>query len=918
MALVDSDTPMMKQFNALKAAHPDCILFFRAGDFYEMFGEDAVRASAALNIALTTRNKSAENPVPMAGVPYHAFETYLNRLTAAGFKVAIAEQMEDPALAKGVVRREVVRVVTPGTVTAYASLEDDRPSLLMAIEPRGRAGGPGGGAGGGTVGLALADLTTGQFEVLEFGEGQRERLFEFIAVERPREILLPEPRGEADAPVLAALRAELERRLRSESDAPVHLEAAPAAWFELARARRRLTAQFETVNLAGFGVEHMEAALRAAGALLTYLGETQKSELAHLAPPRPRLAERSMWLDANTLGHLEIFENRSPGARRHTLFAVLNQTRTAMGARLLRRWLAAPLLEVAAIEARLEAVQELAGNQASRDALRGILALVRDLERTIGRVSLPQAGVADMLALREALGGVGLLPPLLAELRAPLLAEPAQAFDPLEDVHHFLAERFLPAPSLKLLEGGYIGAGVSGELDGLRTLSRNSRAVMSELEAREREATGIASLKVRYNRVFGYYVEIPRTHQRKVPAHYVRKQTLVNAERYTLPELEELEEKILGAEERIAALEYEAFQEVRTILRGYARRMQRTAACIAAVDALAALAEAAQRNGYARPRLLPPEAPRRLAIQEGRHPVIERIDLGERFIPNDLEMSAEGTQIVLITGPNMAGKSTLMRQVALIQLMAQAGSFVPAAAATLPLVDRIFTRVGASDSLARGQSTFMLEMNEAANILNNASAESLIVLDEIGRGTSTFDGISIAWAMVEHLHRLGALTLFATHYHELTQLAHELPRVKNFNLSIHEAGDRLVFTRKLIPGEADKSYGIQVARLAGLPAAVVARAHEVMAALDEGGNGGAPPAAAPTEAAETAAPAEVAAPAGRASTRRAARGRQQLSFLADVHPMLEEIRALELDGMSPREALEFLFAAQRKLHKGNA
>jgi DNA mismatch repair protein MutS len=895
MSLVDSDTPMMKQFNALKGAHPDCILFFRAGDFYEMFGEDAIKASEALGIALTTRNKSSANPVPMAGVPYHACEQYLNRLTAAGFKVAIAEQMEDPAQAKGVVRREVVRVVTPGTVTADASLEGDRPSLLMAIEPRGRAD---------SIGLALVDLTTGQFEVLEFPGAQRERLYEFVAVERPREILLPEPRGEVDAAVLDALRTELERRLRTEQDAGVHLEPVPSAWFEPARARRRLTAQFETVNLAGFGVEHMDPALRAAGALLAYLADTQKSELAHLAPPRPRLAERVMWLDATTLEHLEIFDNRSPGARRHTLFAVLNQTRTAMGARLLRRWLAAPLLEPAAIEARLEAVEELVGNPVSRDALRGVLAQVRDLERIVGRVSLPQAGVADMLALREALGGVQFLPPLLAELRASLAGELARAFDPLDDVHHFLRERFLAEPSLKLTEGGYIAAGVIGELDGLRNLTRNSRQVIAELEAREREATGIGSLKVRYNKVFGYYVEIPRTHQRKVPAHYVRKQTLVNAERYTLPELEELEEKILGAEERIAALEYEAFQEVRTILRGYARRMQGTAGRIAALDVVCALAEVAHGQGYARPRLLPLEAPRRLSIQGGRHPVIERIDFGERFVPNDLEMSVEAAQIALITGPNMAGKSTVMRQVALIQLMAQAGSFVPATAATLPLVDRIFTRVGASDSLARGQSTFMLEMNEAANILNNAAPESLIVLDEIGRGTSTYDGISIAWAMVEHIHRLGALTLFATHYHELTQLAHELPRVKNFSMSIQESGDRLVFTRKLVPGEADRSYGIQVARLAGLPAAVVARAHEVMDALSASENGAAP--LAPAAAAE------------RASTERAARARQQLSFLADAHPLVEEIRALELDGLSPRDALAFLYAAQSRLHKGDA
>ncbi|MCH9045244.1 MAG: DNA mismatch repair protein MutS, partial [SAR324 cluster bacterium] len=579
-------------------------------------------------------------------------------------------------------------------------------------------------------------------------------------------------------------------------------------------------------------------------------------------------------------------------------------TRTPMGARLLRRWLAQPLLDGAAIEARLAAVAELAENQVSRDALREVFARIRDMERIIGRVNLSQAGIADVLALREALGGVQFLPPLLGELGAQLLRDLAQGLDPMEDIYSYLRERFFEEPSLKLGEGGYIGEGVIAELDALRKLARNSKQVISALEAREREKTGIASLKVRYNRVFGYYLEISKVHQQKVPQHYVRKQTLINAERYTLPELEELEEKILGAEERIAELEYAEFQQVRTILRGYVRRMQSTAARIAALDVLVALAEAAHRYAYVRPQLVGPEQPRRLSIRGGRHPVIERIAFDERFIPNDVEMSADAAQILLITGPNMAGKSTVMRQVALIQLMAQAGAFVPAEAAELPLIDRIFTRVGATDSLSRGQSTFMMEMNEAANILNNATPRSLIVLDEIGRGTSTYDGISIAWAMVEHLHRLGALTLFATHYHELTQLARELPRLINFNMSIQEDGERLVFTRKLNPGETDKSYGIQVARLAGLPAAVLKRAREVMDTLVAEGNGS-PVLVAPAGAS-----------ASRASTERAARARQQLSFLADAHPMLEQIRSLDLNELTPREALSFLYAAQSKLEKG--
>ncbi len=968
MSLVQSDTPMMKQFNALKKAHPDCILFFRAGDFYEMFGEDAVKASEALGIALTTRNKSSQNPVPMAGVPHHAFETYLNRLTAAGFKVAIAEQMEDPAQAQGVVRREVVRVVTPGTVTSDASLEGDRPHYLMAVSPpRGSGWGIEGGRKGGSRksggkqsvgcwGLAMVDLSTGHFEVLEFPAPDEGRLFELIALEHPREILIPESESGLDAgmgPGAASagngtgegsLRAELERRLRASGETGIHLEPSPRAWFAPQGARKRLKAQYETAGLEGFGIDGMNEALGAAGALLAYLEETQKSTLTHLAPPHPRLPEQRMWLDGATVEHLELFENRSPGGSRHTLFAVLNQTRTAMGARMLRRWLAQPLLSHAGIAGRHQAVEALTGAQLVRDALREAFARVRDLERIIGRVSMSQTGIADMVALREALGAVQFLPPLLGELlgefTAPLLEELSANFDPMEDIYGYLRERFLAEPALKLFDGGYIGKGVIPELDSLRELSRDSRKVITELEAREREQTGIPSLKVRYNRVFGYYLEISKTHQQKVPGHYVRKQTLVNAERYTMTELEEIEEKIVGAEERIADLEYAEFGEVRTILRGYARRMQQTAARIATLDVLAAFAESAHRHGYTRPQLIPENAPRGLEIAGGRHPVIERIDFEERFIPNGIRMSVEDAQILLITGPNMAGKSTFMRQVALIQLMAQAGSFVPADSARLPLVDRIFTRVGASDSLSRGQSTFMVEMNEAANILNNATPESLIVLDEIGRGTSTYDGISIAWAMVEHIHRLGALTLFATHYHELTQLANELTRLKNFTMSIMEEGDRLVFTRKLTPGEADKSYGIQVARLAGLPAGVLERAHEVMDTLVSAGNGAA--VMLDTEVPDTE---EEAMPAGksavvgkdsgvgkdgrarkggrdgragkdRAAPDKMALARQQLSFLSDAHPMLEQIRSMDMDELTPRKALDFLYSAKAKLERG--
>ena len=609
-----------------------------------------------------------------------------------------------------------------------------------------------------------------------------------------------------------------------------------------------------------------------------------------------------MWLDEATVSHLELFRNTVPGGAQHTLFAVLNRTVTPIGARLLRQWMAQPLMELEAIEKRLGGVAELMQSERAREAIRKALQPVKDLERIVGRVSLPTAQIADVVQLREALGALQFLPGLLEGFSSPLLQGIFADFDPLEDVYHHLRNRLLAEPALKLSEGGYINAGLLPELDRLRELSRNSRQVISAMEAAERESTGIGSLKIRYNRVFGYYLEISKLHQAKVPPHYHRKQTLVNAERYSTPELRELEEQILGAEEGAQALELAEFTALRTVLGGYARRLQQSAAFVACLDVLAALAEAARENGYTRPRLSALGAGGGLAVQAGRHPVIERIAFDEPFIANDLHLERDDCQIMLITGPNMAGKSTVMRQAALIQLMAQMGSFVPAEKAELPLVDRIFTRVGASDNLSRGQSTFMLEMNEAANILNNATGNSLVVLDEIGRGTSTYDGISIAWAMVEHLHSLGALTLFATHYHELTQLAKELPRLKNYSLSITEDNGNLVFTRKLIAGESDKSYGIQVARMAGLPAAVVARAHEVMDNLDSAGNGAVVLLPQPGKP-------------GTAEPRRAALARQQLSFLSGEHPVLDELRALNLETLTPLDALNYLNKAQQRLHK---
>jgi len=895
MGLVKSNTPMMQQFNAIKRDHLDCILFFRAGDFYEMFGEDAIRASGILNITLTTRNKSSENAVPMAGIPYHAYEQYLNKLTAAGVKVAICEQMEDPSEAKGVVRREVVRVVTPGTTLSSNLIDDDRNNFILALEPR---------LTGKPFGLSLVDLSTGQFEVMEIEREPVGRMWSFLLREAPSEILMPEARNEEEAAILGKFEKELKERIGAVREGGFALESAPSIWFDPKRSRKRLNDHFKTTNLGGFGVDHMDTGLRAAGALLAYLDQTQKCELIHLSRIGPRQVDQGMWLDPDTVHHLELFENHAPGGRNHTLFAVLNKTNTPMGARLLRRWMGHPLLDYQTIEARLEAVGELKDKPRESGKLREALGAVGDLERIVARINLPVVGVADVVALRESMDALQELPEALEPWKTDALREITLNFDPMTEVRDYLRMMLLAEPSLKITEGGYINCGVNAELDQLRELSSNSKGVISALEARERQATGIGSLKVKFNKVFGYYLEVSKLHHEKVPATYIRKQTLVNAERYTTLELEEIEEKILGAEERIGKLEYELFQELRTILGGYARRLQVTAAHVAGVDALSGLAQAAREYGYCRPSLISIDEPRRISIRSGRHPVLERIEFDEPFIPNDLSLEADIEQVLLITGPNMAGKSTVMRQTALIQLMAQMGSFIPAESAELSLVDKIFTRVGASDNLSRGQSTFMMEMNEAANILNNATENSLLILDEIGRGTSTYDGISIAWAMVEYIHRLGALTLFATHYHELTQLARELPRMKNYNITIAEEGDHLVFPRKLKPGEADKSYGIQVARMAGLPGDVIKRAHEVMDDLTAASDG-----SAVVEQAE-------AKPGTKASPAEAARSRQQLSFLSEIHPLVESIRTLPLDEMTPREALDALYRMRESLEKG--
>ncbi|MFQ5877178.1 MAG: DNA mismatch repair protein MutS, partial [Acidobacteriota bacterium] len=810
-------TPMLRQYRSIKAEHPDAILMFRLGDFYEMFFDDARVAARALSLTLTSRGRGTRAEAPMCGVPYHAAEGYVARLLRQGFRVAICDQVEDPRVAKGIVHRAVTRVLSPGTITDPAQLPPRAPNYIASITV---AGDPARGRPGEGYGCAYLDLSTGDFRIAEHrGPRARESLIEQLAWFAPREVVLSDAeRTQASLPPEA-----LDGVLASR---------APSYAFASETAYRALLERFGTASLEGFGCEGRSLAVSAAGGLLHYLQETQKADLRHVTRVVWHDAGDAMILDAATRRTLEVAENSRDGGRDGTLLAALDHTETPMGGRLLRDWILRPLLCVRPIEERLEAVGFLVEHPTERAALRGLLRRVHDLERLLARCSLGTASARDLLALRDSLGvlpairalGVALVPRLLARLVAGL--------DVLGDVHHRIAATLADDPPASVREGGLLRDGVDPELDRLRAMRRDGRAYLAAVETRERTRTGIGSLKVRYNKVFGYYIEVSRANRELVPADYERRQTLVGAERYVTPELKEYEAKVLTAQERIAALEYERFVALREGVAAAAPRLRATARAVAALDAVASLAEAAAANRYARPVV---DDSLVIRIAEGRHPVVERALQRERFVPNDCLLDAEDRQILILTGPNMGGKSTYLRQVALIALMAQAGSFVPASEARIGLVDRIFSRVGASDHLARGQSTFLVEMNETANILNNATRRSLILLDEVGRGTSTFDGLSIAWAVAEHLHdnpRVAARTLFATHYHEMTELALLRPRVKNLTMAVREWNERIVFLRKVLEGAADRSYGIQVARLAGLPAAVIERAREVLLNLE--------------------------------------------------------------------------------------
>jgi DNA mismatch repair protein MutS len=821
-------TPAMRQYLDAKQQHRDAIVLFRMGDFYEMFYEDALVAARALELTLTSRSKDTNGGgIPMCGVPFHAVDGYIARLVKKGFRVAICDQVEDPKKAKGLVKREVVRVVSPGTLTDVNYLDAREPAFLMAIAP-GR---------GSDVGVALLDLSTGEFSVAEYsGADGTQALGDELAVLKPREVVVPS--GDApDQPAAAVLAS-----WPMLASAGVRITPADPWTFDVESARRTLMDQLRVGGLEGFGLEKKPAAVAAAGALVHYLRETQKVDLAHVRTITFRQRADALLLDPTTLKHLEVIEG-SEGGREGSLLHELDRTVTSMGSRVLRAWLLRPLAALEPIRDRLDAVEELAFRTTERGKLRDTIKPVLDLERLVARAALGTAGPRDLVGLKQSLGLIPRLRTVLGDLQAPLVRSLVAALDDAPDVRSDIERTLIDDPPALARDGGFTRDGVDAGLDELTTISRSGKQVIAEMEDRERARTGISSLKVRYNRVFGYYIEVSKSNLHSVPAEYLRKQTIAGGERFVTPALKEYEEKVLGADERILERELEIFERLRAAVALEAPRIQASARALATLDVLAALAEAAAVGDYIKPHMHDGDE---LLLADARHPVVERrIVSGSAFVPNDIALNGSTCQLVILTGPNMGGKSTYLRQTALVCLMAQAGSFVPAREAKVPLVDRIFARVGASDNIARGHSTFMVEMQETANILHTATSRSLVVLDEIGRGTATFDGLSIAWAVAEYLATNAVArpkTLFATHYHELTDLADATPGVVNFHVAAREWKDEIIFLRKIVPGRADRSYGIQVARLAGLPRSVTDRAREILSALerDELARGGRP------------------------------------------------------------------------------
>ena len=866
-------TPMLEQYFEIKRQVPDAILFYRLGDFYEMFYEDAEKAAPILDLVLTARGKGQEHEAPMCGVPYHAADGYIAKLIKQGFRVALCDQVEDPAVAKGIVKREIVRVFTPGTATESAIVERDS-CYLLSLVPNGES-----------MGAAYLDVSTGDFFVTSYSGAVDPRLRDDIARFAPREAIVPAPHpalaGEIPRPAQAG---------RGWREAPgeglqlgIPITSVEPSMFETAGAHDYLARHFATQSLRGFGLEVGDLRIGAAGAALRYASASHKRSLDHVRSLRVDNESDFLQLDAATLANLEVLEPRD------SLWTVVNATRSAMGARTLRTWLTRPLKKREAIFDRHDAVDELTRSRTVLEPMQKHLAAVADLERLAARVTLRSATPRECLTLADSLMAVDDLRGAMAPLRGPLLRSLIEGLDPLADVVSRVAITIADSAPMTVRDGGVIKPGVDAELDSLRAIARDSKSILVQIETRERERTGINSLKVRFNNVFGYYIEVSKSNLARVPPDYIRKQTLVNAERFITPDLKELEEKITGAEEKSIAIEARLYDEMLGSIARSAAKILATAASVGQVDALASLAAIAVRNRYVRATL---SDAAEIVVEDGRHPVIEAI-ARERFIPNNSDIVRDRNGIQIITGPNMGGKSTYLRQVALIVLLNQAGSFVPAASARLGIFDRIFTRVGASDQLARGESTFMVEMHETANILNNATDRSLIVLDEVGRGTATFDGLSLAWAIIEYLHdhpTRSGITLFATHYHEVTDLAKTKSRVANYNVTVKEWNDQIIFLRKVIPGAADKSYGIQVARLAGIPRSVTDRAREILKTLERKER---------DLVEETRNPAT----------------RQLALFDSREREVVDALRVLQPDAMTPIQALNELQRLKEKLDK---
>jgi len=864
-------SPMMTHYLETKKAYPDCLLFYRLGDFYEMFFEDARLASKELELTLTGKECGLEERAPMCGVPFHAADSYINRLVKRGYKVAVAEQMEDPKLAKGLVKREVIRVVTPGTVTAAGALEEEKNNYLAAVsEENGR------------YGLAFADISTGSFFVTE-ADGRKE-LGDILAEFHPAELLKRK-------------NLSLDGCLRHEEE--LAISELPDSAFLRDNAVSLLTEHFRAATTEALGLSDYPLGTLAAGAALRYLYDTQKNSCELITELKAYRGNAYLFIDAASRRNLELTETLRDKNKHGSLLWVLDRTKTAMGARFLRNLLEKPLLGIPEIEARQDAIQEFLSRYIDREELREYLAPIYDMERLMGRITLGSANARDMLAFGSSIAALPPIKDLLQSFSAPLLRSFSQSLDDLRDLSALLARAIADDPPLTLREGHIIKDGYHEDVDRYRRASTEGKQWLAELEERERNRTGIKNLRIKYNKVFGYYFEVTKSALSQVPDYFQRRQTLANAERYTTEELGKLEESILGAEEKLLTLEFDLFQEVRQKLSAEVARIQTSAGIIAYLDALLSLADVAERYQYVRPKLT---ADGPLRIVGGRHPVVERMMESGRFVENDTLLDSEENRIAVITGPNMAGKSTYMRQTALIALLAQTGSFVPATEAEIGISDRIFTRVGASDDLASGQSTFMVEMTEVANILRNATKRSLIILDEIGRGTSTFDGLSIAWAVVEYLatgRLAGAKTLFATHYHELTELEGSIPGVHNYCIAVKEQGDTIAFLRKIVKGGADQSYGIQVAKLAGVPETVTARAREIAAELSG---------------------ADIAARAKEL----AARGQAAAAFPAEHAPceaplqpaerdILERLKKADLSELTPRAAIDFLYQLQEAL-----